>query len=85
MKQISTYSANQPGIKDTPVEGLMLIINQQLPKPQSLDEWNAFLETEATEIVDALVKALPQGLTDRIAVKLMGRMVTSFAIPMETK
>ena len=85
MKQISTYSANQPGIKDTPVEGLMLIVNQQLPKCLSLNEWVAMMDIEADKIVEALVHALPQGLTDRIACKLMSRMVTSFSIPMETK
>ncbi len=86
MKQISTYSANQPGIKDTPVEGLMLIVNQKLPSEiNSINEWQAMLDVEANKIVDALVHALPQGLTDRIAIKLMGRLVSSFAIPMETK
>jgi len=84
MKQVSTYSANQL-VNNKPVEGLTLIVNRPLPEKMELGEWYALMDDEADKIVDALVHALPQGLTDRIACKLMSRMVTSFAIPMETK
>lgn len=50
-----------------------------------MGEWLAFQDEEAQKIVDALVQALPGGVTNRVACLLMTRMVGALGIPLESK
>lgn len=85
MKQISTYSAWQNWRDNAPVESTTIIINKPLPKDFEMGEWLAFQDEEAQKIVDALVQALPGGVTNRVACLLMTRMVGALYGPLESK
>lgn len=82
MKTIHIAKA-APAVKSEPVESLTIIIDESVEMPKDLLEWQHFCDQQAALFCDAILRALPQGITDRILAELIKRKASLFILSQE--
>lgn len=65
-------------IKAVPVEPLTILVDQEICSSPRLPEWERLCNEQAQLFCDAILSAMPQGLTDRILAELIKRKATLF-------